>query len=321
MDLQGFKRWHKIIKMCLATVSIKTTKGRINVPCGKCSECLQKRRSEWTFRLLAELRDCKSAYFVTLTYNEDTLPADENLQKNACTLFIKRLRRAQERKIPKKYNEKIWYKLRSKAVYRYPEKRKEYQLRYYLVGEYGEKFGRPHYHMILFNLFPSLLGKLQDWVDPDTGEIKQLCDLEGAWSNGNIFIGEVNQQSIHYVTKYMLQNQQTEKEVKPFAHMSRRPYIGHKYLTEEIKKYHLKNEQNKITYPDGIQQALPKIYKKKLFHNYEKFVFGNLALEENIELHQKLIKKYGLQEYMRRTTEKDRQAYRNMVKQSKSKIV
>lgn len=28
------------------------------------------------------------------------------------------------------------------------------QLRYYACGEYGERFGRPHYHYIIFNLHP-----------------------------------------------------------------------------------------------------------------------------------------------------------------------
>lgn len=282
--------------MCLSTISIKTEQGRISVPCGKCPECLQKKRSSWTFRLLAELRASESAYFVTLTYNDETLPPDGELSKRDCQLFIKRLRQQQH-------------------------KLKGSQIRYYLVGEYGEKSGRPHYHMILFNLKRSLLGKSSEWLDPETGEITELCDFEGAWTKGNIHIGTVNQQSIHYVTKYMLQNQYTEKNQKPFSLMSRRPYLGKAYLTPQVINYHKKNEHNLVTYPGGIQQVIPKIYKDKMYTKVKKLHIGVQSKEEIIKKHQELIKKYGMQEYLKRTTAVDRNNYVQMVKQSKSKKV
>lgn len=91
----------------------------IQVPCGKCVECKQSRRSEWCVRNMCELLDSVSAWFVTLTYDDDHVPAMgvkvDHLQK-----FFKRLRRCIS------------------------------PLSYFACSEYGEKTLRPHYHMLLY---------------------------------------------------------------------------------------------------------------------------------------------------------------------------
>lgn len=92
------------------------------VPCGKCVYCYKKRQNEWSFRLDMELKNSKSAKFLTLTYSEDKLPKDGGLVMTDMQLFIKRLRKKEPKKI-----------------------------KYYYVGEYGSVNKRPHYHMILFN--------------------------------------------------------------------------------------------------------------------------------------------------------------------------
>lgn len=46
----------------------------VPIACGVCIECKQKKASEWRIRLNEELRSNQNkAYFVTLTYNEDTM--------------------------------------------------------------------------------------------------------------------------------------------------------------------------------------------------------------------------------------------------------
>lgn len=266
--------------MCLSTISIKTPKaGRISVPCGKCTECLQKRRSEWTFRLLEELKVCDSAHFITLTYDDENLPLDGNLSKKHCQDFIKRLRKEQNKKKGK-------------------------QIRYYLVGEYGEHTERPHYHLILFNL-----------------KAKILTNLETVWQNGNIFVGGVSQASIHYVTKYMLSNQCTKKDTKPFSLMSRRPYLGYSYISEATKVHHRKAKHNQVTYPEGRQQAMPRVYKERIFSTLSRQVNAQEALQDRSELTEKLIAKYGEAEYLRRIGNAKRADYKQMLKQSKSKKV
>lgn len=114
--------------MCISPVSIPRPKGRgshdrIDVPCGKCVACLNRRRSDWSVRLSQELRISQTAFFVTLTYSTPNLLPDgvnvDDVQK-----YIKRLRKHLE-----------------------PVK-----IRYYLTAEYGSNTFRPHYHLIVFNV-------------------------------------------------------------------------------------------------------------------------------------------------------------------------
>lgn len=97
------------------------------VPCGKCPECMKRRASAWSFRLMQEERISSSAHFITLTYDTKYVPITRNgfmsLDKRDLQLFFKRLR-----------------------------KRNSNQLKYYAVGEYGGRTFRPHYHIILFNV-------------------------------------------------------------------------------------------------------------------------------------------------------------------------
>ena len=95
----------------------------LEIPCGKCILCRKQKAAEWSLRMYHELSTSQKASFVTLTYDDTKLPANQTLVKAHLQNFMKRLRKRIE-----------------------PEK-----LRYYAVGEYGDKTQRPHYHMILFN--------------------------------------------------------------------------------------------------------------------------------------------------------------------------
>lgn len=93
-----------------------------HVPCGKCAFCIKKAIDAWCLRLTHEMEISSSAFFLTLTYDNEHLPPNEELSKRDLCLFIKRLR---------KINPGI---------------------RYFAIGEYGTQKGRPHYHAVIFNL-------------------------------------------------------------------------------------------------------------------------------------------------------------------------
>ena len=153
---------------CISPILLK--KGQF-VPCGKCNFCLQARRLDWSFRLKQELRVSKSARFVTLTYDDEHVPINPEtglaeLSKKDVQLFIKRLR---------KYNSKIVARLKWPTM------------RYYLVGEYGTRTGRPHYHLIVFNI-----------------SVEATNWLAHIWGQGQIRVGQVTPASIMYTCKYHL---------------------------------------------------------------------------------------------------------------------
>lgn len=108
---------------CISPVYVRQEKGGIFAPCGRCIECLKTKQGDWSFRLKKELKGAKTAYFITLTYNDEYQPRDGNLKKEHLQNFFKRLRY---------YN--------------------EMNFKYYAVGEYGSETYRPHYHAIIFNL-------------------------------------------------------------------------------------------------------------------------------------------------------------------------
>lgn len=92
----------------------------MEVPCGKCIECLHTRISDWCYRIKIEDSFSKHSLFVTLTYSDEFVPAN-GLEVTDLQKHFKRLRK----------------RLTS--------------VRYYALGEYGTNTERPHYHYILFS--------------------------------------------------------------------------------------------------------------------------------------------------------------------------
>lgn len=101
---------------------------RYPLPCGHCEHCRWKQSRVWAFRLEQELLDWNGkAVFVTLTYNDENLPENAELKSSHLCGFFKRLRYY----LTEKFNISI---------------------KYYACGEYGDRFGRPHYHAIIFGI-------------------------------------------------------------------------------------------------------------------------------------------------------------------------
>lgn len=168
---------------CINKVSYpkKTGLGYYNVPCGQCYACRVNKTQEWTFRLMLELTEWKHASFVTLTYDDENLPAGNGLNYRDLQLFIKRLRKV--------YDEPI---------------------KYYAIGEYGDNeqsinygnsdgsggfLGRPHFHLIIFGLPPDNNSKQL------MCRIWRLCDPQRFLYN-NKGVAQVTIDSIAYVAGY-----------------------------------------------------------------------------------------------------------------------
>lgn len=136
----------------------------------------------WTARLAIEAQAHSKASFVTLTYADEKLPAGNTLSREHWREFTKG----------------IGY-------------------RYFGCGEYGEKFGRPHYHFILFGLDPLLA--------------EAFCAAR--WPYGFVSVRPVLPAHFGYVAAYTVKKltRSTDERLAPgqlpeFARMSRRPGIG-----------------------------------------------------------------------------------------------
>lgn len=149
---------------------LATRKDGFTFPCGQCASCRINRKRDWQARLLLEAAVSKFSMFVTLTIGVDDAHKDSYctyLDKGVVQRFLKRLRKS----LPAG------------------------SLRYLVVGEYGTKFGRAHYHALMFSSVP--LGK--DVVAK-------------AWAQGSIDIGDVQQESIDYCLAYVLKSSKADPE-------------------------------------------------------------------------------------------------------------
>lgn len=98
--------------------------GPVPFGCGQCLPCRIQKRRLWTWRMFYESQQHEQSCFVTLTYNQEHVPADGSLVPDHPKDWLKRLRRRIEPR----------------------------RLRYFAVGEYGDVSQRPHYHAILFGV-------------------------------------------------------------------------------------------------------------------------------------------------------------------------
>lgn len=170
--------------------------GNARYGCGRCLPCKSNRRRVWTTRLLLESLISPISMFITLTYSDENLPDGHTLVLSHGQNLIKRLR----------------MRIHPRTV------------RYFIVGEYGDRTSRPHYHILLFGDFT-------------------IEEVEKSWTLGDIYpnskhlerdptLGSVTPQSIAYVVSYVMKqtNPLEIAELKgrfpPFARMSLRPAIG-----------------------------------------------------------------------------------------------
>ena len=167
---------------CISPITVDSKKGKVHVKCGKCEPCLTGKRMAWTIRLKEELRGSASAFFITLTYDEDQLPLSPSglaqVEKLDIQLFMKKLRRADEK--AKASVKKLMEMPDAKKVLR-TQYGIEYdsstdgtldkKLKYFCTSEYGPTTHRPHYHMVIFNLTPVMekqLAKYWGTYNPTT---------------------------------------------------------------------------------------------------------------------------------------------------------
>ena len=144
------------------------------LPCGQCVGCRLERSRQWAIRCMHEAQMHEKNCFITLTYDDAHLPGDRSLHYRDFQLFIKRLRK------------------------RYPGRR----IRYYMAGEYGENFGRPHWHACLFGID---FDDKSLWKRTSANSLLyRSADLELLWPFGYSSIGDVTFESAAYVARYIM---------------------------------------------------------------------------------------------------------------------
>ena len=144
----------------------------LTLPCGQCIGCRLERSRQWAVRCMHEASLYERNCFVTLTYDNEHLPKDRSLNKKHFQDFMKRLR------------------------FCFPDDK----VRYYHCGEYGERFSRPHYHIILFNF------DFDDrvlWKESSGCKLYTSNILAQVWGKGFCTVGDVTFESAAYCSRYV----------------------------------------------------------------------------------------------------------------------
>ena len=201
----------------------------LNLPCGQCIGCRLERSRQWAMRCMHEAQLHQNNCFITLTYDDAHLPSDQSLHYKDFQLFLKRLR--------KKYT--------------------GVQIRYYMAGEYGENFGRPHFHACLFGLD---FHDKKLWKRTSSGSlIHRSKELETLWPFGYSSIGDLNFESAAYVARYIMKKQTGKHSEKHYQYTS--------LETGEIVQ--MQPEFNKMSLKPGIGYEWYKKYRSDVYpHDY-----------------------------------------------------
>lgn len=177
------------------------------LPCGKCVGCRLEKSKQWAARCVHEAQQHRYNCFVTLTYRPESLPYLGSLNKKHFQLFMKRLR-----------------------------KRHDTPIRFFMCGEYGEQFSRPHYHALLFGYYPD---DAVPWKETDSGLLYCSKKLEKIWRHGFVSIGELNYQTAAYTARYTLKKITGEKAethyTKPDPYTGEAIPITPEYCTMSLK--------------------------------------------------------------------------------------
>lgn len=175
---------------CNTPLKVKQGKNYITVPCRKCMGCRIQKRNYYSmlarFESFSYYQKNLDSSFVTLTYDDDNLPANGSLSIDESKKFVKRLREHLSRSdFPTRFIQSFGRQIEV------PD------FKYYICGEYGEETFRPHYHIILFGV--------NTFIASDFAR--------RAWSKGNITVSALNGARIRYCMKYI--DKQFDSDIVP----------------------------------------------------------------------------------------------------------
>jgi hypothetical protein len=220
---------------CLTPFSVTMKKHPfiIEIPCGKCPNCADRRLAGWAFRLEQEYKIAHSANFLTLTYADKHQPYDclgyPTIVKKDVQQFMKNLRKLH----PKNHR----------------------TIKYYTVGEYGGLSSRPHYHIIMFN--------------HDITKIQSAWQM-GNIHYGTVTPCSIIY-SLKYMTKSKtVPAWDGDERLPEFSLFSKG--LGKSYLTPQMITWHKNDLDNRmyLNIPGNKKIAMPRYYKQKMYNEEER---------------------------------------------------
>lgn len=270
----------------------------VEIPCGTCTGCRMEYAENWAVRCVLEARQWKNNCVLTLTYDNEHLPKmpkidittgeilEENvtLCKEDVQKFFKRLRKT----FKEKYNQD--------------------NIRFFMCGEYGDKNGRPHYHIILFNC--EIPDKKFFKYNNNGFKLYESKEVEKIWGMGDVKINDLSYEMCAYIARYVLKKQKgtnakatydARGQIPEFTNMSRKPGIAYKYF-EEHKETIYETEEIWLQTKKALKAHKPSRYFDKKLEELEEEKFKQIKTRRKIRAEDKKrtlehIIEYSIEEY------------------------
>lgn len=175
----------------------------VNVPCRKCECCAELAGLELAVRVYHDWIDHRRVgCFGTLTYADESLPFGAKLRRQDAVAFRDRLD----------------WRLRQRGS----------RWRGVLVGEYGDRTQRPHYHFVL--LGTDLADPLEhpNLIEHSDGQYISP-ELRELWPHGQSQVSTMHPNRAKYIAKHFIKSYGVEDA---FRMISRRPGVGFGWLRQ-----------------------------------------------------------------------------------------
>lgn len=208
--------------------------------CGQCIGCRLEYSRQWAMRAVHELEFHEYSCFCTFTFDNEHLPRDLSVSVRTHQLLMKRIRKA--------FGSGI---------------------RFIMASEYGELYGRPHYHYCFFGL--NLPDK--EYLYSCNG-VKYYTSqaIQSVWPYGRVIVGDVNFEAVAYVARYVLKKAKGDdrfpNRAKEFFLVSRKPGIGYQWL----QKYGSNTYDNDYVIIRGKRMKPPKYYDSKWSEDHPEWI-------------------------------------------------
>jgi len=217
---------------------------KLILPCGQCTNCRLERSRQWAVRCVHEASLHDTNCFLTLTFADNPI----SLRKSTFQKFMKRFRK-----------------------YLHPLK-----IKYFMCGEYGEQFTRPHFHACIFGWSPPDLELISVRDEVKLYKSQILADI---WSHGFVTVGDVTFESAAYVARYVMKKVNGDlvqahyeyvddygeviDRLPEYCDMSRRPAIA-----REWHDAYSTDLQKDFVTVRGVKMRPPRYYDK-LLHRHD----------------------------------------------------
>lgn len=263
----------------------------VPIGCQECIECMKQKQTQWTTRLLEDLKEYKNGKFITLTFSNEQIKhiiegKDTDGKKITKPLTLE--------------GYTLDNQIATIAVRRFLERwRKKFKrsVRHWLITELGHNGTENiHLHGII-------------WTNVNVETVKDIWKYGFIWPRKSHSIKDpwkgnyVNGQTINYIGKYITKRDLQHKTYKPIILCSKG--IGRNYTNTynfKLNKYDEEKTDETYKFQNGKKSALPIYYRNKIYNEEEreKLWIEKLNKQERWIMGEKIDISKGWDEYYKR---------------------